>query len=97
MLHLTTYFSWCVDNWTESEVVTGISPDDGLGWIKVETAVNHIGLVPATYVEMVPGPAATAAPQARAPSSQPKPIPARLRRGACFLPPKKWQDPTLAS
>ncbi|PLW36636.1 hypothetical protein PCANC_18278 [Puccinia coronata f. sp. avenae] len=65
---------------SESEVVTVISPDDGSGWIKVETAANHIGLVPATCVEMVPGPAATPAPQARAPSSEPKPIPARLKR-----------------
>lgn len=35
--------------------MTVITPDDGSGWIKVETQDHHQGLVPASYVEPITG------------------------------------------
>lgn len=50
LLHLTDK-SFRLDS--ESAVVSVITPDDGSGWIKVETQDRRQGLVPATYVEFV--------------------------------------------
>ncbi|KAA1133739.1 hypothetical protein PGTUg99_006357 [Puccinia graminis f. sp. tritici] len=65
----------------ESEIVTVISPDDGSGWIKVETSSNQIGLVPATYVQIISTnaviPPSSAPPE---PATGPTPVPSRLRR-----------------
>jgi hypothetical protein len=71
-----------IDETTESEIVTVISPDDGSGWIKVETSSNQIGLVPATYVQILCTDAAispsSAPPEA---TTGPTPVPSRLKRG----------------
>ncbi|KAG0149316.1 hypothetical protein CROQUDRAFT_653892 [Cronartium quercuum f. sp. fusiforme G11] len=40
-------------NVPESAIVTVITPDDGSGWIKVETQDKRQGLVPASYVEFI--------------------------------------------
>ncbi|OAV88834.1 hypothetical protein PTTG_12168 [Puccinia triticina 1-1 BBBD Race 1] len=65
---------------SESEVVTVVSPDDGSGWIKVETSSNQIGLVPATYVEIVPTDAATPSSAPPRAATGPTPVPTRLKR-----------------
>ncbi|POV94593.1 hypothetical protein PSHT_16130 [Puccinia striiformis] len=72
---------------SESEVVTIVSPDDGSGWIKVETSSKQLGLVPATYVELIPNNPTTPVPatpsSSPAPASLstgPTPVPSRLKR-----------------
>lgn len=64
---------------SESEVLTIISPDDGSGWVKVETGSKQIGLVPATYVEVIGGDTAGSSGNVAA-KTGPMPIPSRLKR-----------------
>lgn len=56
----------------ESTIVTVITPDDGSGWIKVETQDGRQGLVPATYVEIT---------TTETRSAGPPQIPPRKKRG----------------
>ncbi|KAI9620110.1 hypothetical protein KEM48_008313 [Puccinia striiformis f. sp. tritici PST-130] len=71
---------------SKSEVVTIVSPDDGSGWIKVETSSKQLGLVPATYVELIPNnpttpvPATPSSPAPASLSTGPTPVPSRLKR-----------------
>ncbi|POV95769.1 hypothetical protein PSHT_15488 [Puccinia striiformis] len=63
-----------------------VSPDDGSGWIKVETSSKQLGLVPATYVELIPNnpttpvPATPSSPAPASLSTGPTPVPSRLKR-----------------
>ncbi|KAL4903880.1 hypothetical protein BDW74DRAFT_155554 [Aspergillus multicolor] len=49
----------------EGEEVTVLEPDDGSGWMRVKSESSAEGLVPASYVEVLPAPAASSSPAGR--------------------------------